>query len=37
MYHGRKVVACAFLIAVFGWGFGFYGLGVFRADLVERR
>jgi MFS family permease len=30
------VVACAFLIAVFGWGFGFYGIGVFLAELVER-
>jgi len=31
------VVACAFLIAVFGWGFGFYGIGVSLAELVERR
>jgi len=37
VYHGWKVVACAFLIAVFGWGFGFYGIGVFLAELVERR
>ncbi len=37
MFHGWKVVACAFLIAVFGWGFGFYGIGVFLAELVERR
>src|SRR5512132_3469828 len=36
LYHGWKVVACAFLIAVFGWGFGFYGIGVFLAELVER-
>jgi MFS family permease len=36
MYHGWRVVACAFLIAVFGWGFGFYGIGVFLAELVER-
>jgi len=36
MYHGWKVVGCAFLIAVFGWGFGFYGIGVFMAALVER-
>jgi len=34
--HGWKVVGCAFLIAVFGWGFGFYGIGVFMAALVER-
>jgi MFS family permease len=36
MYRGWKVVGCAFLIAVFGWGFGFYGIGVFLAELVER-
>jgi MFS family permease len=36
LYQGWKVVACAFLIAVFGWGFGFYGIGVFLAELVER-
>ena len=36
MYHGWKVVVCAFLIAVFGWGFGFYGIGVFLAELLER-
>ena len=36
MFHGWKVVGCAFLIAVFGWGFGFYGIGVFLAELVER-
>jgi MFS family permease len=35
MYHGWKVVGCAFFIAVFGWGFGFYGIGVFLATLVE--
>jgi MFS family permease len=36
LYQGWKVVGCAFLIAVFGWGFGFYGIGVFLAELVER-
>ena len=36
LYQGWKVVACAFLIAVFGWGFGFYRIGVFLAELVER-
>jgi MFS family permease len=36
VFHGWKVVGCAFLIAVFGWGFGFYGIGVFLAELVER-
>ena len=37
MYQGWKVVGCAFLIAVFGWGFGFYGIGVFLAELVGAR
>src|SRR5215831_795723 len=37
MYRGWLVVGCAFLVAVFGWGFGFYGIGVFLAELVERR
>lgn len=36
LYHGWKVVACAFMIAVFGWGFAFYGIGVFLAELVAR-
>ena len=36
MYQGWKVVGCAFLIAVFGWGFGFYGIGVFLACWSER-
>ena len=36
MYYGWKVVSCAFVIAVFGWGFAFYGIGVFLAALVER-
>jgi MFS family permease len=29
MHHGYKVVLCAFLVAVFAWGLGFYGVGVF--------
>jgi hypothetical protein len=37
MYQGWKVVGCAFLIAVFGWGFGFYGIGVFLVELVAPR
>jgi MFS family permease len=36
VFHGWKIVGCAFLIAVFGWGFGFYGIAVFLAELVER-
>lgn len=30
IYHGWYVVACAFLVALAGWGFGFYGPGVYR-------
>ena len=35
MYHGWKVVICAFLVAMFGWGFGFYGVGAFLATLND--
>ncbi|MEQ8813158.1 MAG: MFS transporter [Thalassobaculum sp.] len=35
MFHGWKVVATAFLVALFGWGFGFYGAGVYLATLAE--
>ncbi|HZX88401.1 MAG TPA: MFS transporter [Reyranella sp.] len=31
--HGRRVVWAAFVIAVFGWGVGFYGPGVYLAAL----
>lgn len=37
MFHGWKVVATAFLVAMFGWGFGFYGAGVYLATLAESR
>jgi MFS family permease len=30
-----RVVACAFLIALWGWGLGFYGLGVYLVGLRE--
>ena len=32
-FHGWSVVGCAFLIAVWGWGLGFYGLGVYLVSL----
>ncbi len=35
MYHGWKVAAAAFLVALFGWGLGFYGVAVFVATLRE--
>ena len=37
LFHGWKVVATAFLVAMFGWGFGFYGAGVYLATLAETR
>src|SRR5262249_12999410 len=37
IYHGWLVVGAAFLIAVFGWGIGFYGPGVYLVALQERR
>ena len=37
MFHGWKVVAAAFVVALFGWGLGFYGPGVYLAALTETR
>jgi MFS family permease len=36
LYHGWLVVAAAFLIALFGWGLGFYGPGIYLVALRER-
>jgi MFS family permease len=36
LYHGWLVVAVAFLIAVFSWGLGFYGLGIYLVALRAR-
>lgn len=33
IFYGWYVVACAFFIAVCGWGFGFYGPGVYLSAL----
>jgi hypothetical protein len=32
-YHGWWVVVCTFTIALYGWGFGFYGLGLYLVAL----
>src|SRR5476649_1679126 len=32
-YHGWWVVFCAFTIALYGWGFGFYGLALYLVAL----
>lgn len=36
IYHGWLVVIAAFLIALFGWGTGFYGPGIYLVALQER-
>jgi MFS family permease len=34
-YHGWWVVFCAFVIALYGWGFGFYGLSLYLVALRQ--
>jgi MFS family permease len=36
IYHGWLVVAAAFLVALFGWGLGFYGPGIYLVALQDR-
>ncbi|WP_439595461.1 MFS transporter [Falsiroseomonas sp.] len=36
-FQGWRVVAGAFLLAIFAWGIGFYGPGIFIATLAENR
>jgi predicted MFS family arabinose efflux permease len=36
-YHGWRIVAVCFLVATFGWGFGFYGQSVYVAELHRLR
>lgn len=36
-YFGWRVVAACFLMAVAAWGFGFYGHGVYLAELTRSR
>ncbi len=36
-YDGWQVVAVCFLLAIFGWGFGFYGQSVYVAELHASR
>ena len=33
LYHGWLVVAAAFLVAMFGFGLGFYGPGIYLVGL----
>ena len=35
-YHGWWVVFCAFVIALYGWGFGFYGLSLYLVALHDQ-
>jgi predicted MFS family arabinose efflux permease len=34
-YHGWWVVFCAFTVALYGWGFGFYGLSLYLVALQK--
>ncbi len=36
IYHGWRVAGAAFLIALFGWGLGFYGPGIYLVALQAR-
>ena len=36
LYHGWLVVAAAFLVAIFGFGLGFYGPGIYLVALKAR-
>ena len=36
-FFGRRVVAAAFVLAVFGWGLGFYGPPVYLQAVREAR
>jgi MFS family permease len=35
-YHGWWVVLCAFIVALYGWGFGFYGLSLYLVALNRK-
>src|SRR5471032_3461491 len=36
-YDGWRIVAVCFLVATFGWAFGFYGQSVYLAELHRLR
>src|SRR5213080_2906596 len=36
LYHGWLVVGAAFFVALFGWGLGFYGPGIYLVALQDR-
>ncbi|EPM72030.1 major facilitator protein [Pseudomonas syringae pv. theae ICMP 3923] len=35
-FFGNKVIAATFVMAVFGWGIGFYGPPIFIYDVIQR-
>ena len=37
MFYGWRVVAAAFVLAVFGWGLGFYGPPIYLHAVQEAR
>jgi hypothetical protein len=36
LYHGWQIVAAAFVVALFGFGLGFYGPGIYLVALKAR-
>src|SRR6266568_5861635 len=36
LYYGWRVVGACFALALFGWGFGFYGPGLYLTALQAR-
>ena len=34
-YHGWWVVFCTFVVALYGWGLGFYGLSLYLVALTK--
>jgi hypothetical protein len=37
IFYGWRVVSAAFVLAIFGWGMGFYGPPVFLSEIREAR
>ena len=35
VFDGWRVVSAAFILAVFGWGVGFYGLPIYLQAMVR--
>lgn len=35
LYHGWRVVSCTFVVTLYGWGLGFYGLSLYLVALTK--